>query len=171
MKGPLLYNREQSYTAMLWVFEHMFKHLKNGMVDFTNSNCVQSYTFIIFSNLQCWLFSSDCIATFWIFIHNDFYHLYKKWIIDQFNMKCVQLHFYLVKKQKKKKHINSMCKIKPHSAFFSFCFQMLIVYNFFPEHGFGTANTNLNKGTNFKWLFCFLCQEMSDVLHIGIHSR
>ena len=62
MKGPLLYNREQSYTAMLWVFEHMFKHLKNGMVDFTNSNCVQSYTFIIFSNLQCWLFSSDCIA-------------------------------------------------------------------------------------------------------------
>lgn len=72
MKGTLVYNREQFYIDMLWALEHMFKHLNNGMVDFTNSNCVQSYPFIIFSSFQCWLFSSDCTVIFWIFIHNAF---------------------------------------------------------------------------------------------------
>lgn len=63
-----------------------------------------------------------------------------------------------------------MCKRK-NSFRFLFFLLSNIVYSFFPEHIFGTANTNLNKGTHFKWLFCFLCQEMSDVPHIGIHSK
>lgn len=42
--------------------------------------------------------------------------------------------------------------------FFAFP-KMLTMYRFFPEHSFGTACANLNKGTNFKWLLCILYKE------------
>lgn len=88
MKGMPLHNGEQFYTDTLWVFKHMLKHLNNGMVDFTNANCIQSHTFIIFSNFQCWLFSSDCTVIFSGYSYiMPFYHLYQEGIVNQLNMK------------------------------------------------------------------------------------
>lgn len=91
-----------------------------------------------------------------------FYHLYKKLIINQFNVKMCIVFKFLSSKEAEK-YINSMCKRKT-SAFFAFVFILCLSpyvnrVQVLSRHSFGTAHTNLNKGTNFKWLFCFLCQE------------
>lgn len=93
-----------------------------------------------------------------------FYHLYKKGIINQFNMKmCTVLKFLPTKETER--YISPMFKKENSSLFFSLLFllflffafpKMLTMHRFFPEHSFGTACAKLNKGTNFKWLLCIL---------------
>jgi hypothetical protein len=51
------------------------------------------------------------------------------------------------------------------------CYLIIPSHRFFLEDSFHSDLTNLSKGTSLKWLFCILCQDISDVLNTGIPNR